>query len=47
MGKAYCMKCGQKVEIKNAKQVTLKNRKPAVEGVCPACGTKVFQIGKA
>ena len=44
---AYCMKCRKKVEIKNPKQITLKNKRPAVEGVCSVCGTKVFRIGKA
>ncbi len=44
---AYCFKCRAKKEIKNAKAVTLKNGKAATQGVCPACGTKVFRIGKA
>jgi len=43
---AYCFKCRAKREIKNPKQVVLKNRKPAVQGTCPVCGTKVFRIGK-
>ncbi len=47
MAQAYCMKCRKKVEIKNAQQVTLKNGRPAVQGVCPNCGTKVFRIGKS
>jgi len=47
MAIAYCMKCKKKVAIKNPKQVTLKNNRPAVEGVCAVCGTKVFRIGKA
>ena len=47
MATAYCMKCRQKREIKNARPVTLKNGRPAVQGVCPVCGTKVFRIGKA
>ena len=47
MATAYCVKCRKKVEIKNPKQVTLKNNRPAVQGVCPVCGTKVFRIGKA
>jgi hypothetical protein len=47
MATAYCMKCRKKVEIKNAKQITLKNGRPAMQGVCPTCGTKVFRIGKA
>jgi len=47
MATAYCMKCRQKREIKAPKQITLKNGRPAVQGVCPVCGTKVFRIGKA
>lgn len=42
----YCMKCKVKVDIKNPKKVTMKNGKPATEGVCPKCGTKVFRIGE-
>jgi RNase P subunit RPR2 len=47
MAQAYCVKCKKKVEIQNARQVTLKNKRPAVKGVCPKCGTAVFRIGKA
>ncbi len=47
MATAYCMKCRKKVDIKDAKQITLKNGRPAMQGVCPSCGTKVFRIGKA
>jgi hypothetical protein len=32
--------------MRNAKSVTMKNGKPATEGVCPTCGTKMFKIGK-
>jgi hypothetical protein len=46
MVQAYCMKDRKKVEIKNPRNVTLKNGRPAVQGVCPICGTKVFRIGK-
>ncbi|AKG53756.1 hypothetical protein DGWBC_1101 [Dehalogenimonas sp. WBC-2] len=42
---AYCVKCRAKREIKDAKKVALKNGKPATQGVCPVCGTKVFRIG--
>ena len=45
--KAYCMKCKKKVEIKNPKAITLKNKRPATKGVCPKCGTKVYRIGKS
>ena len=30
----YCMKCKAKKEMKNAKSVTMKNGKPATQGVC-------------
>ena len=43
---AYCVKCRAKREIRNAAQVTLKNGRPATQGICPTCGTKVFRIGK-
>jgi DNA-directed RNA polymerase subunit RPC12/RpoP len=46
MATAYCVKCRAKVEIRNPRNVTLKNKRPAVQGVCPRCGTKVFRIGK-
>jgi len=43
---AFCFKCRKKVEIKNPQHVTLKNGKPATQGTCPVCGTKVFRIGQ-
>jgi hypothetical protein len=46
MAEAYCFKCRAKREIKNAQVVTLKNGRPATQGTCPICGTKVFRIGK-
>ena len=44
---AYCMKCRKKVDIKNPKTITMKNGRPATQGECPSCGTKVFRIGKS
>jgi len=44
---AYCFKCRDKREIQGPQQVTLKNGRPATQGVCPVCGTKVFRIGKS
>jgi len=41
----YCVKCKTRREIKGAKSVTMKNGKPATEGTCPTCGTKMFKIG--
>lgn len=43
---AYCVKERKKVEMKDPKQVTMKNGRPAVQGSCPSCGTKLFKIGK-
>ena len=47
MAQAFCVKCRASKEIKNASQITLKNGRPATQGTCPTCGTKVFRIGKA
>ena len=33
-------------QVSNPKAVTLKNGRPATQGACPVCGTKVFRIGK-
>ena len=42
------MKCKKQVEIKEPKDVKMKNGMNAVKGSCPKCGTKVFRIvGKA
>lgn len=43
----YCLKCRAKREIKDARAITMKNGKPATQGVCPICGTKMFRIGKS
>jgi hypothetical protein len=43
----YCVKCKEKREIKDAQEITMKNGKPAVQGTCPVCGTKIFKIGAA
>ena len=41
----YCVKCKASREIKDAKQITMKNGRPATQGTCPVCGTKMFKIG--
>jgi len=41
----YCMKCKEKREMKDVEAVTMKNGKPASQGKCPVCGTKIFKIG--
>jgi hypothetical protein len=32
--------------MKDARNIRMKNGKPATQGVCPVCGTKMFRIGK-
>jgi hypothetical protein len=41
----YCMKCKTKREMRDPKQVTMKNGKKAISGACEVCGTKMFKIG--
>ena len=33
--------------IEEAKAITMKNGRPANQGVCPVCGIKIFRIGKS
>src|SRR5438067_1741325 len=40
-GTGYCMKCKAQRGIKNAKQITMKNGRPATEGTCSVCSTKI------
>lgn len=41
----YCVKCKAPREISDPKQITMKNGRPATEGRCPVCGTRIFKIG--
>jgi Zn finger protein HypA/HybF involved in hydrogenase expression len=43
---AYCVKCRASKEMKDPKSITMKNGRPATQGTCPTCGTKMFRIGK-
>ncbi|MBI2549820.1 hypothetical protein HYV83_01410 [Candidatus Woesearchaeota archaeon] len=48
MVEGRCMKCKKPVQIKDGKEITMKNGMKAMKGLCPKCGTKVFRIlGKA
>jgi hypothetical protein len=47
MTQAYCMKERKMVDIKDPRPATLKNGRPAIQGVCPSCGTRVTRIGSA
>jgi Zn finger protein HypA/HybF involved in hydrogenase expression len=42
---AYCVKCKAKRNMKQEKQVTMKNGQSAISGTCTVCGTKMFKIG--
>lgn len=46
MATAYCVKCRKKIEVRNPRPVVLKNKRLAIQGVCPACGTKVYRMGR-
>jgi len=48
---AYCVKCREKREMKDAKEIQMKGKggpRRAMKGVCAVCGTGMFKIlGKA
>ncbi len=41
MAQAYCVKCKKKTEMKDAREVTMKNGRHAMKGTCSVCGTAV------
>jgi hypothetical protein len=41
---AYCFKCRAKRDMRNAKAVTMQNGKPATQGMCSVCGTKMYSF---
>ncbi len=41
---ARCMKCRENREMKDPKEVTMKNGMGALSGTCTVCGTKMFKI---
>lgn len=43
----YCVKCRKKREIQNAQEIVMKNGRPATQGTCPVCSTKIFRIGSS
>lgn len=44
---AYCVKCREKRDMQDAKEVTLANGRRAMQGACSTCGTKLTRILKA
>jgi hypothetical protein len=45
MAQGYCVRDKKMVEIQNPQTITMKNGKPATQGLCPTCGAKVTRIG--
>ncbi len=45
MRQAYRLKSRTKREMRDAKVITMSNERPATQGVCPLCGTKIFRNG--
>ena len=44
---AYCVKCREKQEIASPKAVFLgEQARPATQGICPECGTKITRFGR-
>jgi len=44
---AYCLKCRTQREMSDPQQIQMKNGKPATQGKCPVCGTKMYRIGSS
>ncbi len=45
MANGYCVKCKAPREIQDPKRISMNNGRPATEGRCPVCGTRIFKIG--
>jgi len=43
---AYCLKDRKKVEMKNPREEVMKNKRKALVGTCPICGTKIVKFIK-
>ncbi|MEK6973662.1 MAG: DUF5679 domain-containing protein [Nanoarchaeota archaeon] len=44
MVEGRCMRCKEQRQMKNEKEVVMKNGMKAMSGVCTNCGTKMFKI---
>jgi hypothetical protein len=42
----YCARERKKVDIDRAEAVVTKDGRPAIRGVCPDCGAKIFRFGR-
>ena len=43
----YCVKDRKRVEMVNPHPITMVNGRPAMAGVCPHCGTRIYKISKS
>jgi hypothetical protein len=41
---AYCVKCRQKRDMEDPREIETKNGRHALEGTCPVCGTRLFRF---
>ncbi|MDE2212971.1 MAG: hypothetical protein KGJ34_00310 [Patescibacteria group bacterium] len=41
---AYCVKCKEKRDMKDPKEIVMKSGMKAMQGTCSVCGTKMFKI---
>ena len=44
METAYCVKCREKKQMKDVKNVTTKNNRKALKGKCVTCGTNMMKF---
>jgi len=44
MTDGFCMKCKASRPMKSTEEVTMKNMRKAMRGVCSDCGTNMFKI---
>jgi len=44
MAQGYCVKCKSKREMKDEKEVSMKNKRRALKGKCVSCGTGMYKI---
>ena len=42
---AYCLKCRTSRPLAQGRAIFMANARPAADGVCPECGTRLFKIG--
>lgn len=43
--RAYCFRCKKQQEMRNPKEITLKNGRMATRGICSVCGGKISRMG--